>query len=218
MMTRFNARIGAGVLLGLGVLYLVLALAMGHSARAEVPPSFAADDARLDVWAAIHRLVQPDGGAVMVDVRPANEQALYRIPGAVSLPGASARTVRKNTTGKRTVLVVASDDQQAAKLTSEVAAAGTVQSVYFLGGGARSWYLALELPAPLFSTKPPPHGYASALQVVRRWLAAPDQVGAKQVDDALAKLAALDFQPDQLAGKTKPKAAGKKKKITGGCG
>ena len=114
-------------------------------------------------------------------------------------------------------MIGASDDSQASKLVTEVGTAGASPAAYFLGGGARSGYLALELPAPMFSTKPPPYGYASALKIVQRWLVDPKQVGSEQVEDALAELGTLDFRPGQLADKTKPKG-GAKKKITGGCG
>ena len=100
MMTRFDARIGSGVLIGLGVLYLALALAVGHSARAEALLSLAATDTRLDVWGAIHQLVQHGEGAVLVDLRPADEQALYRMRGTMSLPGATACVARKQAAGK----------------------------------------------------------------------------------------------------------------------
>jgi len=218
MMTRFSARIGAAVLIALSLVYLGLALATGHSARAETPPSLAATEAKVNVWRAVALLVDGGETAAIIDVRPAAEQALYRLPVAVSLPGASAQLVRERAAAKRSVVLVASNDERALKLANELASGGGDLSVHVLEGGARSWYLAFELPAPLFSTKPPPYGYTPALATVKEWLARPQGVDPNTIQTALRKLIALDFQPDQLAVPRKPKASGKKKKITGGCG
>lgn len=217
-MTRFNGRIGAGVLVGLGVLYLVLSLVSGHSARAEVPPPLTATEAGINVWQTLNLMLEGGEQTVLVDVRPAEDQATYRIAGSTSLPGADAAAVREGTAGKRFVVLIASNDEQAAQLASATAGDGSGDSVHYLQGGVRSYYLGLELPAPLFSSQPPPHDYPSAMAAVKQWLTNPGGQDREAVKAAIAKLAQLDFQPDQLAGKPHPKASGKNKKISGGCG
>jgi len=218
VMTRFNGRIGVGVLVGLGMLYLVLSLVSGHSARAEVPPTLTATEAGISLWQTLNLMAEGGDRAILVDVRPTEEQEIYRIAGSVSLPSVSASAVREAAAGKQSVVLISSNDEQAAKLASAVAGDGGGGSIHYLQGGVRSYYLNLELPVPLFSSQPPPHGYPSAIATVKQWLTHPGEADQDTVKAAIAKLAQLDFQPDQLAGKRHPKASGKQKKISGGCG
>jgi rhodanese-related sulfurtransferase len=215
-MTRFNAKIGAGVLVGVAALYAGIAGFSHHSARAEPPPDLSASEAGLDLWRSLTWLLDHQGRAVVVDVRPAQDFGRYHLPGSRHLAGASAREIGASALGKGGVLLVAKSDAAAAQLAGELAADGV--KAHYLKGGVAEWYLGLELPAPLFSTKPPPRGYDAALEVVRTWLAAPAKVPEKRVREAVAKLAALGYAPDQLGGRKKAAPSGSRKKIKGGCG
>ncbi|MFH1176466.1 MAG: rhodanese-like domain-containing protein [Acidobacteriota bacterium] len=214
-MTRFNAKIGAGVLVGLAALYAGIALFTHHSARAEPPPDLSATEAGLDLWRSLVWLVDRQGRAV-VDVRPAEEFARYHLPRSRNLAGASAKDLRAHLLDQGEVLLVAASDTAAARLAGELKASGA--KAHYLKGGAAEWYLCFELPAPLFSSKTPPRGYDEALAVVRRWLAAPAAVPTARAREAVARLAARGFAPDQLGGHKKAAAGGAKKKIKGGCG
>lgn len=215
MLTRFSPKIGAAAFAGLALTYLVAALVTGHSARAEAPVDLAPAEAGLDVWRALALMVDHPGQVAVVDVRPAERRELYRLSVAESRPEASAAEIREVAAGRSYVLVVADSDGAAQELVAALAAEG--RQAHFLKGGVADWYLNLELPAPLFSSKPPPHGYASSIQTVKAWLAEPSAVPAERARQAIDTLARLGFSPDQLAGKKKA-PAGKKKKISGGCG
>lgn len=220
--TRFNNKIGAGVLVGLGVLYAAIALASGHSAVAEPPPDLSADEAGLSVWKALRLRAEAPGKVAVVDVRPAERFTLYHLPGSLSAPGADAAELLAAARGKAKVLLVAQKDADAAKLVGQakkVAGEKRGKNLHFLKGGARAWYLALELPTPLFEDKAPPHGYETAMARVQTWLNdGADRPADKSVIKAIGTLARLGFQPSALQGKKKPKSSGKKKKIAGGCG
>jgi hypothetical protein len=90
--------------------------------------------------------------------------------------------------------------------------------VHYLPDGARAWYLALELPVPLFSDQPAPDGYAVALARARSWLSAPGPQGQAEALEAVQALAKAGYQPDLLQAGKKKAASGGKKKISGGCG
>lgn len=214
---RFDSRLAGGLALVLGALYLILSTLTGHSAAAEAPPDLSAKGAGLGVWKTLALLVEHPGEVAVIDVRPANRFELFRLPKAQSLPGAGAARVLEQAGNKPFTLVVAQKDADAAKLVGEVKKRGTKHKVHFLKGGARQWYLALELPVPLFSSKPAPFGYASSLGYVKTWLRNPAGIDKKVLTAAIGKLATIGFQPNLLAGKKKPAAGGKKKKIAGGC-
>lgn len=214
--TRFNPKIGAGLLLGFGALYLVLAVATGHSAVAEPPPDLTPKDAALSLPQTLALLGKAPTETVLVDVRGATQRALYVLPRAAVAP-ADAKALLQRAVGRRHVVVVADEDKAALKLLASVAAQKPAAKFHYLRGGARSWYLALELPVQLFSSKPAPHGYARALAQVKSWLPSGKAADAATLT-AISRLAALNFSPNLLAGKKKPAAGGKKKKISGGCG
>jgi hypothetical protein len=216
MLARNRTRIGAAVLFGLGMLYMIIALAKGHSARAETPPNLGATEAGLDVWHSLELLAEHPGQVSVVDVRPEGSYATYHVPGAHNLPGASADALRADVKGQAYVIVVGESDAKAGELVGALGEGPT--HFHFLKGGAADWYLNLELPAPLFSSKPPPFGYEESIRTVRAWLSKPADVPADTVRKAIATLATLGFAPDQLAGKKKAPGGGGKKKISGGCG
>lgn len=216
MMLRFNGTIGAAVLVGLGIIYAVIALVVGHSARAESLPDLRATEAGVDVWQAIKLMADGDQPLRIVDVRTAEHFELFHLPQSRNLPDASASALLGEA-GSSTLLLVATTDAKAAALIGQLSGAAKGKN-HFLKGGAQAWYLALEIPAPLFSSKPPPYGYQPAMGTVRSWIQDPQSVSTTELDEAVAKLATLGFVPDGLAGKRKPKSSGKKKKIAGGCG
>lgn len=217
-MTRFNAKAGSALLIGLAALYLGLSLASGRSARAEPVPDSSAGEAGLDVWRALALLSESEAGAVIVDVRPAASYELYHLPGSRLLSQAGSDTIRRETAGKSRVLIVAESDSSGAALAGALGQDGAGTRYHFLRGGASEWYLNLELPAPLFSSKAPPYGYSGAIATVRAWLATPTRTPITSVREAIARLASLNFVPDQLAGKKKLAPSGARKKISGGCG
>lgn len=210
----------AGVLVGAAALYLVGAAAMGHTARAEVPPDLAAKptEPALDVWKAAAALVEAEGRALVLDVRPPDAFTRYHLPGAESLPGASAADVAARAKGRPLTLVYAGKDEVAQKLVADVRRAAPDARIHVLAGGARAWYLALALPVPLFSEQAPPDGYLEALAIARSALERPGATPRGEAVEALQTLARVSYQPDLLrAGKAKA-GGGAKKKIAGGCG
>jgi hypothetical protein len=206
-MTRFNTRIGAGALVGLGVVYLVVALVTGHSAASEPPPDLSATEAGLDVWRALAFVV--DSRAPVVDVRPADHYHLYHAPRSRSLPGAGARRVSEE---GRKLLLIADSDAKGAQLCGELSRRGI--TAHFLQGGIRSFYLTLELPVSLFNDTPPPPHYSSAMEKVRRWLESGRD--DPKVRRAIERLATTSYLPS--LGRPARKPAKKRKKISGGCG
>ncbi|MFH1812492.1 MAG: rhodanese-like domain-containing protein [Pseudomonadota bacterium] len=218
-MTRFNATIASGALIGLAAVYMVIALATGHSARAEPPPDLSARGAGLDVWKTLALLIDQGDQVRFIDVRPAEQFQLYHVAGSRSLPGAGASELRSVLAGAQAGVLIASSDEQAARLVGEASAGQTSPNLHFLQGGVQGWYLALELPVPLFADKEPPHGYAEAMRVLRSWLDGDTaQVDRTRVREAVGTLATAGYDPSQLAGKKKKPAASGKKKISGGCG
>jgi rhodanese-related sulfurtransferase len=216
-MKRFDPRLGAGVLVAGAALVAAVSLATGHSARAEIPPDLSARpaEAALDVWKAAAMMVMED--AFVADLRPADAYARYHLPGARSLPGASAAEVRA-AAGARPALVYAGKDEVAQKLIAALRKQGTARA-WYLADGARAWYLALELPVPLFSEASPPDTYPEALRSVTAWFAKPDPSARPRVEGALQELARVNYQPTLLrSGRKAAAAPGGKKKISGGCG
>lgn len=219
-MRRFDSRIGAGVLVGLAAVYLVVSVATGRSARAEVPPDLSPSpgSASLDVWKAATLLVEEPRTAI-VDVRPADAFARYHLPGAVSVPGAGPDELRAASRGAPAMLVYAGKDDVAQKLVAAARANEPAARVHYLADGARAWYLAFELPVPLFSDAPPPAGYADALATARTWFERRDPAARASAASALQTLAKASYAPNLLQGakRAAPSGAGKKK-LAGGCG
>ena len=211
-------RVGAAVLVGLGLVHLVVALATGHSARAEVPPDLspAADELALDPFKAAALLVTGPGAQV-VDVRGDDAYARGHLPGARHEAGASAAGLAA-LAAAGPVVVVAEEDEDALRLVSEARAAAPSAAIHALAGGERAWFLAFELPVPLFSEQPPPYGYEDAMETVRARFRDPAGVPADAALAALQRLVAMDYRPTLLAPKGGPKPAAKRKKVSGGCG
>jgi rhodanese-related sulfurtransferase len=217
---RLDSRHGAAALVGLAALYLVVSLATGRSARAEAPLDLAprAADAALDVWRAAAMLVE-EPRTVVVDLRPAEAYARYHLPGALSLPGARAAQVREASRGAPATLVYAGKDEVARELLAAVRADDPAARVHYLADGARAWYLAFELPVPLFSDAAPPAGYGEAIAALRGWFERRDPAARDRTMAALQTLARASYQPNLLQGARRPAASGGgKKKLAGGCG
>lgn len=216
-----TSRKAAAALVGAAALYAVAALATGRSARAELPPDLSAkpQELALDVWKTAAAIVSAGGRAAVVDLRPADAFGRYHLPAARSLPGASGSELARVAAGAPVVLVYAGKDEVARKAVAEAREVAPGASVFYLPEGARAWYLAFELPVPLFSDQSAPDGYGEALVRARSWLAAPGPQGQEEALAAVQALAKASFQPNLLqAGGKKAAAGGAKKKISGGCG
>lgn len=219
-MTRFPTKIAAGAAVALGIAYMALALAKGHSAQAEIPPDLSLGaEAGLDVWKTAAALVQAGDQTLIVDVRPAAEYARYHIPGSASEPGANAARLRALALGRSWIVVVADKDEAARRLAGEAREGPKDARFRYLADGARAWYLAFDLPVPLFSEAPPPYGYVDSLAAAKIYFAQPKGELRARTVAAIATLARLNYQPSLLkqAGKAKASAA-PRKKISGGCG
>jgi hypothetical protein len=215
---RFDGRIGAAVLIGLGALYLALGVSSGHSATSHLPADLSAKKAGVDVYAALALMAKQGPKLAVVDVRSTERRGLYALPRSISAD-ANPSSVLQKTLGRPVALIVGAKDAEAAKLVGRIKQRKPQTRFHFLRGGARAWYLALELPVPLFSSKKPPFGYAQAMTKVKAFLASKQGVADPAgVVSAIGKLKSLSFSADLLAGKSKPKAGGKKRKISGGCG
>lgn len=217
-MKGFNSRLGAALLIGLAALYAVGATATGHSAQSDLPPDLTAlaADAGVDVWQAV-ALMADAKGALLVDVRSDDERSRYAIPGAVAIPDASGEAVAAKT-GYGTLVLVATSDETAQQLAAKARLLKPDSDVRFLRGGARSWYLAFEMPVAMFSATPEPRGYSDAHATAKRFVNGAADLRADAREAALT-LAKLNYTPDLLGQGTKPKAAaGGRKKIAGGCG
>ena len=212
-----GSAIGAGILIGLAAVYAVASVATGREARAERPLEIRADEAGLDAWKAALLLVREPGRVAIVDVRSAERFGQYHLPGSVTMPGASAQELTAIAAGKAGMLIVAEADKDASVLTAAVASAVKPTPVHFLKDGVRAWYLAFELPVPLFSDKPAPHGYESSIQTVRACLSG----ACPKPDDATEAIGLLSrspYEPSMLQGRKPAPSGGAKKKISGGCG
>jgi rhodanese-related sulfurtransferase len=218
-MSRFNAKLGAALLVGLAGLYLVLSVTLGRSARADVPVDLTARaaDAGLDVWKAAAFVVESDGAAI-VDVRPADAYARYHLPLATNLPEATPEELKATAARHPAMLVYAGTDALAQRLVAQTRALAPGARIHYLVDGARAWYLAFALPVPLFAEASPPAGYAEALATTTAWFASPGPAERRAVTEALQKLAKADYQPSLLRSGKKAAAGGAKKKIGGGCG
>ncbi len=226
-MQRFDTRIAAGVLVGLAALYMIVSLAAGRPARSELPPDLSAkaEETGLDLFKAAALLVQHGDQALAVDLRSAEAFARYHLPGVQSLPAASAADLRRRAEGKQALLLLAEKDDEAqarvAEILRQCTASGQAPpfALHFLKGGPRAWYLAFELPVPLFSEKAPPLGWEAAMAQAKAYFAAPSPAAKDAALQALGTLARLAYEPELLHAAGKPKTAGKpKKKIAGGCG
>ena len=217
-MNRFNEKIGAGVLVGLAVLYMILSLATGRNASGETPPDLSAPKAGVNVWQASNLLIKQQGKVVIVDVRDSKLFGLYHIKGSISVPKAGVKQVLRQVSGKSAVLLVGDKDKDMALLAGKVAHANKGIKVHFLKDGVRGWYLTYELPIQIFSTKKRPFGWEDAMNTARAWFKSggQGQDPAKALA-AIAKLANLNYSPTLLQGKKKKAGGGKKKKISGGC-
>jgi rhodanese-related sulfurtransferase len=213
---KLDARHAAAALVAAAALHAAVALATGHSARAEALPDLApaAADLAIDPLKAA-ALVLRDG-ALVVDVGPADAFARWHVPGALSLPDASPGELAARVAGRPLVVYAPKDDLARAKVAAIRAAAPQARA-WALAEGARGWYVAFELPTPLFADAPPPEGWAAAREAVRAALDAP-RAPADGAVAALGTLARLGYRPALLEARRKPAAGGAKKKLAGGCG
>ena len=213
-------RVGAVALLSAAAVYAVAAVATGRSARSEIPPEVSprAADAAVDVWRAAAGLIEAEGRAAVLDVRPGEAFARYHLPGAESLPGASGEDVAARAQGRAFVLVYAAKDEVAQRLVAEARRLVPGARVHYLADGARAWYLSLALPVPLFSEAPPPDGYGDALTTLDGYLTRPVPGAKAAALEAVRTLARLGYGPSLLKAGPRPAAAGGKKKLSGGCG
>ena len=215
-MTSFNTKIGLIVLLTLGAVYMVAALASGHSAVSHVPPDLRSEarDQGLDVWKAAHLMLSDETRVAVLDIRSKERFEEYHLPGARSMPGAGPAQIAQAGGGVDRVLLVAAADEGAQKVIARLGS-----GYHYLEGGARAWYLAMELPVPLFSDTPPPNGYREALAAVKEGLLGGGKARpGGELERDLATLARLDYAPTLLGKAKKARAGGKKrKKLEGGC-
>jgi rhodanese-related sulfurtransferase len=211
------ARLSAGGAVLLALIYLVAGLATGHSASAIPPTDLSAKAEGVDVYQALALLASKPGQVAILDVRSADSFALYHLPGARSVPGGGVADLQAAAKQAQHLLVVAAQEDHAVQLTGKLRAKRL--EAHYLAGGAQAWYLALELPIPLFASQPPPFGFQEALDQVRSWLASSQGLTAPPavLHRAIERLAAANYGPSQLKASGPPKASGKKKPISGGC-
>jgi rhodanese-related sulfurtransferase len=176
-------------------------------------------DLALDALKTATLLVE-EPGTIVIDLRPADAFAGYHLPGAVSLPGAGAQEFRTAIGDAPAAVVYADKDDVAQKLVAEARAAEPSARVHYLAGGARTWYVAFQLPVPLFAGSAPPPGWTESMAAVKGWFGGDRSASERaKVLGALQTLAKASYQPDLLQGAKKPAAAGAgKKKLSGGCG
>lgn len=211
-MSAFTPRRGALVLGALALLYALGALATGHAVHSRPPAGLqAAPEAPLDAWKVAARLLQAPDTRV-VDLRAPEAFRRYHLPGALNLGAGEAAGL------PGPLLLVAEGDEAAAEAARELRARTPGREVFWLAGGVRAWYLAFELPVPLFSDSPVPPGYDGDLARVKAALAAPP--GGPEARQALERLARANLQPTLLQpkGRPRPAAGGAARKISGGCG
>lgn len=220
-MKRFNSKIGAGALVGFGLVYMVASLATGRSATAKYPPDLAVDNAQLEisVWQTAELLIREKDTVHLIDVRAPEEYATYHVPKSINKPSYDSRQVADIGAKNHTVIVVAGSDEKAGALVTDVRRLSGKKNIYYLREGAGSWYLSFDLPISLFSDEKPPYGYTEALATVRNYFDKDGRNDPEAAQNALATLVRLNYEPTKLGKKRKPKASGKKrKKIAGGCG
>jgi hypothetical protein len=212
---RFDNRIAAGVGLLAGAVYLAASLLAGHSARAELPPDLSAKaGATLDAYQAAALLVE-DERATIADARSAEDRARFALPRSTPADDASAIAARA---AAGPVVVVATKDDDARRLAGEAAARTPGARIHPLAGGARAWYLAYELPVPLFAEAPPPFGWEEARAALRAYLAAPTAAARAGAVEGVRTLARQGYAPTLLQAKGQKPGGGARKKISGGCG
>ncbi|MCP4605232.1 MAG: rhodanese-like domain-containing protein [Proteobacteria bacterium] len=223
-MTGFNTKIGAGLLAGLGLIYMISSLATGRSARAEAPPDLDGYEffTEMKIWQAAYYLVQGQGRTKVIDLRSEKEFARYHIPGSYNKPGADTDSIAE-LAKKGRIFLVAAKDEQATKMAAILRSSSGLKNIHYIKGGVRTWYLTFELPVPLFSDKEAPFEYEKALAIVRAHFSdngASNKGGdMKQVSEAIRTLAGLGYEPTLLKKTGKSKSSNKKrKKIAGGCG
>jgi len=218
-MTRFNSKIAAGVLVGLGLVYMIASVATGRSAVALNPPGTDLDGSTTGagVWQAAGMMLDGKQTAAVIDIRTKEEFRRYHVPGSINEPGADANRIAK-LSEKGSVILVAAKDQDASALAAGARAVSGKKNVFFLTGGARAWYLALDLPVPMFSDQNMPPGYESAIAALRDYFRNPSGADREKAKRALSALARVDYSPTLLGKAKKPASSGKKrKKIAGGC-
>ena len=222
----FPHRLAAGALAAAGVFYLAAGAFSGHLATARPLPEvrLAASDGGLDVWQALTLRAEYGAALAVLDVRPAERFAAYAIPDSRNVPGLkdAGAVAAEAGPGVRAVLLVGDDESLLASL---VAGSRGGSRLHFLKGGPRAYYVAVELPAPLFSDRPVPLEYPESIRLVRDWLkqapGAMSESSAASVKLALRRLAAAGLVPTALASSSAgaPPAAGvSKKRLSGGCG
>jgi len=217
-MNRFNSRVAAAILIGLGFVHAALGLVLGRSARAEAPPDLgaAAAEAGLDAWKAAALLVETE--AWLVDVRPRDAFAAYHLPGATSLPGAGAGQLTERLGAHPVIVVYAEKDEVARRLVAEARLAAPGARIHYVVDGARAWYLAFDLPVALFAEAAPPDGYRDALRAVKGWFLYRGTRTRGTTVEALRTLARVNYQPSLLGARRKAASGGQRNKIGGGCG
>jgi hypothetical protein len=216
-MMTFNSRVGAGALVGLAALYLVASLAAGKKVRSEPLPDLTAAEAGLDAWRAAAAMV--DGTrAVVVDTRAQEELQFYRAMGTTSLPGAGVGELRNLAKAHGAVVVASAKEEEARELVAKARAQDPQGRYHYLQGGLRAWYMAWELPVALFADAAPPRGYNDALATVRAFLREPAGAATPAVLEAVQEVARMGYVPTGVGGAAKGTAAGKRKKLSGGCG
>jgi len=213
------SRLAGAVALACGLGVLVGGLTTGHSARSEAPPDLSAGTtgAAVGPWKAAALLVTAGPAVAVLDVRAADAFSAAHVPGARSLPGADADAVVRAGRGGA-VLLVADEDAAAQRLVAEVRTRAPAAPVHYLAEGVRGWYLAFDLPVPLFAVEPVPPGYREALATARSALADPVAADGEAALEAIRTLARLDYRPSRLGTKRAAGAKRKRKKIAGGCG
>ena len=214
-------RKAALALVGAAAVYAVVSLATGHAPRADVPPDLSAPPSApaLDVWRAAAALARAEGRAAVVDLRPADAFGRYHLPGARHLPGGDGPAVAALAREAPEVLVYAGKDEVAERVVADARRLAPGAPIHVLRDGARAWYLAFELPVPLFAEADAPHGYPDALATAKGWFARPEPTSAAAALRAVETLAGLGYQPTLLKSGARPAAGGgAKKKISGGCG
>jgi rhodanese-related sulfurtransferase len=217
-MYRFNEKIGALSLCSLGLVYAIMATFMGHSAQAQAPADLRAVEDGVDIWKGLALLLDNEKNIAIIDVRAAGAYARYQVPHSQSAPDASATQVLTSMGDKSQALIIAEKDEQASRLVAALKKRAPKHEFHFLVGGVQTWYLSLELPIPLFSEQAVPFAYDDALQSIKKWLATGQGVERSDVRKAISTLANAAYQPTALGSKKVKPAAGKKKKIAGGCG
>lgn len=203
-MKRFNTKLGATFIVGAAAFCMVLSPAVGCLAVPEQSAELAASETSLGVWKACALLVRERGNVLVVDIRPKQHFDAYHLPGAINLGASEAKTAAAVADSKDHILLVADQEKDALLLATELVRSGKRQ-VHVLKDGAQSWYLAFELPVPLFSDKPPPDCSCEAMAVVQAWLRNQDSQAPGEVLTALAQLSKTGYH-STLLGLRKPAA------------